>query len=227
MKILTLLSPVFGISLKNTPPLNEVYEQVLRYKHDSQDGHEKLLLELSDMAKSWEKDSNKKGSTIDSLKTDLNKIRKTFDNVESAISNNQMDTKALSKSMELVVNELQAKMDLANESIDTQLELYKWHIPDTLKYFKIFNLIKIFLFQFWDFRVIKIFSFLRFSRNLEAVQLLGPNSEFFFVYLLKNSWDQIGGDQFCAKISFFGENYWDQIRPRSFIIFRGNSWDQV
>jgi chromosome segregation ATPase len=120
MKILTLLSPVFGISLKNTPPLNEVYEKVLRYKHDSQDNHEKLLLELSDMAKSWEKDSNKKGSAIDTLKSDLSKIRKSFDSIETAISDTQMDTKALSQSMELVVNELQTKMESAEQSIDTQ-----------------------------------------------------------------------------------------------------------
>jgi len=47
-------------------------------------------------------------------------------------------------------------------------------------------------------------------QNTEAVQLLGYiwSQEFFFVYLLK-------------------QNSWDQIRPRSFMIFRPNSWDHI
>lgn len=120
MKILTLLSPVFGISLKNTPPLNDVYEQVLRFKHDSQDNHEKLLLELSDMGRDWEKESTKKNTALDTVKSDLNKIRKTFDNVEKALSETKLDTTALSQSMESVVNELQTKMKQAEQSIDDQ-----------------------------------------------------------------------------------------------------------
>ena len=120
MKIFSLLTPVFGISLKNTPPINEIYEQVLRVKHDSKDGHEKLLLELSDLAKEWEKGNEKKNQEIEEMKKDLGKIKKGYSMMENAVSEGQVDSKALAKTLESVVNELQSKMQKAEKSINEQ-----------------------------------------------------------------------------------------------------------
>ena len=38
-----------AVSVKNTPPLNEIYEEVLRNKFESRDNKERLLLEVADL----------------------------------------------------------------------------------------------------------------------------------------------------------------------------------
>ena len=49
-----LCSSANGISLKNTPPVNEIYEAVLRNKFDNRDNMEKILLELSDLQDTYD-----------------------------------------------------------------------------------------------------------------------------------------------------------------------------
>ena len=136
MKIATLLSPVLAISLKNTPPLNEVYETLLRVKHDSKgswtfylenlilfyfsDGHEKLLLELSDLSKDWQKNQSENDSIISSLKSDLSKMKKDLNSAEKKISSSETDHEALKKLMDKIVSDLQQKMDLAETTINQQ-----------------------------------------------------------------------------------------------------------
>ena len=38
-----------AVSVKNTPPINEIYEVVLRNKFENRDNKERLLLEMSDL----------------------------------------------------------------------------------------------------------------------------------------------------------------------------------
>ena len=48
-KIATLLSASNAVSINSTPPLNEIYEEVLRNKFESRDNKERLLLEMADL----------------------------------------------------------------------------------------------------------------------------------------------------------------------------------
>ena len=48
-KIATLLTVSNAVSINSTPPLNEIYEEVLRNKFESRDNKERLLLEMADL----------------------------------------------------------------------------------------------------------------------------------------------------------------------------------
>merc|ERR1712062_805577 len=114
------MPPVFGISLNNTPAANEVYEQVLKNKHNAQDNHEKLLLELSSMTKKWQKADSKKETHIEQLKKEISKLRSNFEVVEKAMAQSKFDSLAISQSMERITAELEGKMNSAESSINKQ-----------------------------------------------------------------------------------------------------------
>lgn len=86
----------------------------------SSDGHEKLLLELSDLSKDWQKNQSENDSIISSLKSDLSKMKKDLNSAEKKISSSETDHEALKKLMDKIVSDLQQKMDLAETTINQQ-----------------------------------------------------------------------------------------------------------
>ena len=84
------------------------------------DGHEKLLLELSDLSKGLQKNQSENDSIISSLKSDLSKMKKDLNSAEKKISSSETDHEALKKLMDKIVSDLQQKMDLAETTINQQ-----------------------------------------------------------------------------------------------------------
>ena len=84
------------------------------------DGHEKLLLELSDLSKDWQKNQSENDLIISSLKSDLSKMKKDLNSAEKKISSSETDHEALKKLMDKIVSDLQQKMDLAETTINQQ-----------------------------------------------------------------------------------------------------------
>ena len=48
-KVAVLLSVSEAVSVNNTPPVNEIYEEVLRNRFENRDNKERLLLEMTDL----------------------------------------------------------------------------------------------------------------------------------------------------------------------------------
>jgi uncharacterized coiled-coil DUF342 family protein len=89
-----------AVSVKNTPPLNEIYEEVLRNKFESRDNKERLLLEVADLGDELQAADKDQTDSLNALKTELDQIRKDISKKSDQISSMKDSKKKMNGSLD-------------------------------------------------------------------------------------------------------------------------------
>jgi len=106
---LALNVSVEAISLSNTPAINEIYEQVLRNKHSSQDNHERLLLEISDIKKTSQKLFDGLEDKHDNFKKAVASLESSIEELDERQQEGILKEKLIEKSLSEIIEQITEK----------------------------------------------------------------------------------------------------------------------
>lgn len=119
MKIFSLmLNPIFGISLKKTPPINELYDEVLKNKQESKVNFEGIISDISDISNKWE-NFDFTGDIFE-IKNELEQVDTKFEIVKSQLQKSNFDNTILSTSVNDVLTEVQKRIKNIEKSLDKE-----------------------------------------------------------------------------------------------------------
>jgi len=112
-----LCSSANGISLKNTPPVNEIYEAVLRNKFDNRDNMEKILLELSDLQDTYDAVDEKQADILSKLKTNVEELKASFEETSKSLNTLEDNKGNLSENIEEIRTKFSDRIQKLSDSM--------------------------------------------------------------------------------------------------------------
>ncbi|CAG5099390.1 Oidioi.mRNA.OKI2018_I69.XSR.g16505.t1.cds [Oikopleura dioica] len=122
MKISTVIFAtnlsVEAISLANTPAANEIYEQVLRNKHSSQDNHERLLLEISDIKKTSQNLFDGLEGKNENFEKAVESLKNSIKELDERQQEGILKEKLIEKSLSEIIEKITEKADYNAEAIE-------------------------------------------------------------------------------------------------------------
>ena len=125
-----------AVSINSTPPLNEIYEEVLRNKFESRDNKERLLLEMADLGDELEGKKlilitcltlkiaadKEQTESLGKLKTELDQIKKDISKKSDQLSGLKDSKKKMANSIDTVKADFGSRLTELETQYTTQQE---------------------------------------------------------------------------------------------------------
>jgi len=119
-KVAVLLSVSEAVSVNNTPPVNEIYEEVLRNRFENRDNKERLLLEMTDLNDELAAADKEQSENLKKLRSELDQMKKDISKKSDQVSSLKDSKKKLSNSVEGIKTDFSERLTKLEEEYTAQ-----------------------------------------------------------------------------------------------------------